>query len=70
MFMGSRVDDALTLHYRRILDHGDRPTVGQVGYACRDCWQLELAAERDKRGVVWDDLDETEAFGSASTRST
>jgi hypothetical protein len=30
MFMGSRVDGALTFYYRRILDHGDQPTVGQV----------------------------------------
>ena len=24
MFLGSRVDDALSLYYRQILDHGER----------------------------------------------
>src|SRR5215207_10050262 len=63
MFLGGRVDDALTTYYRRLLDHGERLTLDQLGDAYRDHWTRELAAEEAKRGVQWhDDLDEPTAF--------
>src|SRR5688500_20269964 len=55
MFLGGRVDDALTTYYRRLLEHGERLTLDQLGDAYRDHWTRELAAEGAKRGVRWDD---------------
>jgi PD-(D/E)XK nuclease superfamily protein len=63
MFLGARVDDALTTYYRRRLDHGETLTHDQLHDAYRDHWTRELAAETAKRGVRWDDeLDEPRAF--------
>jgi hypothetical protein len=63
MFLGSRVDDALTIYYRRQLEHGDNLTLEQLADAYRDRWRAELAAANDDRGVDWDeDLDEARAF--------
>jgi hypothetical protein len=63
MFLGSRVDDAVSLYYRRILEHGDTLTLAQVKDAYRELWQTELAAEDDKLGVRWDDgLSEPRGF--------
>jgi len=63
MFLGSRVDDALTLYFRRQLEHGDNLTVEQVADAYRDRWQAELATADNDRGVDWDqDLDQARAF--------
>src|SRR5829696_4738905 len=63
MFLGGRVDDALTTYYRRLLEHGDRLTLDQVHDAYRDHWTRELAAETAKRGVRWDEeLDEPATF--------
>jgi hypothetical protein len=55
MFLGARVDDALTLYYRRQLEHGDALAPDQVADAYRDRWQAELAAENNDRGIDWDD---------------
>jgi hypothetical protein len=63
MFLGGRVDDAISTYYRRLLEHGDRLTLDQLQDAYRDHWTRELAAEQAKRGVHWhDDLDEPTAF--------
>jgi hypothetical protein len=63
MFLGGRVDDALSTYYRRLLEHGDRLTLDQLQDAYRDHWTRELAAETAKRGVRWDDeVDEPGAF--------
>ena len=63
MFLGSRVDDALSLYYQRILDHGDALALDQVKDAYRDLWQHRLADEHDQHGIRWDDeLDEPRAF--------
>ena len=63
MFLGGRVDDALSTYYRRLLEHGDRLTLDQVHDAYRDHWTRELAAEQAKRGVQWhEDLNEPTAF--------
>src|SRR2546423_10628253 len=48
MFLGSRVDDALSVYHRRILEHGDRLAVDQVLDIYREQWHAELDAERDK----------------------
>ena len=63
MFLGGRVDDALSTYYRRLLEHGDRLALDQLHDAYRDHWTRELAAEQARRGVHWhDDLDEPDAF--------
>jgi PD-(D/E)XK nuclease superfamily len=63
MFLGSRVDDALSAYHRRILEHGDRLAVDQVLDVYREQWHAELEVERDKRGIDWDEeLSERAAF--------
>src|SRR5436305_4496986 len=51
MFLGSRVDDALSAYHRRILEHGDRLEVDQVLDLYREQWHTELDAERDAQGA-------------------
>ena len=63
MFLGGRVDDALSTYYRQLLEHGQTLTLDQLCDAYRDHWTRELAAEHAKRGVRWDaELDEPRAF--------
>ena len=62
MFLGSRVDDALSLYYRQILDHGERLDLAQVKDAYRDLWHTELQAEEQQRGVDWQDIHQHAAF--------
>jgi hypothetical protein len=63
MFLGGRVDDALTTYYRELLEHGQTLTLDQLHDAYRDHWTRELAAEQAKRGIAWDaELDEPRAF--------
>jgi len=63
MFLGSRVDDALSGYHRRILEHGDRLAVDQVLDIYRERWAEELAIEEDKQGVGWEDeLPQAEAL--------
>lgn len=62
MFLGSRVDDALSAYYRRILEHGDRLALDQVLDLYRELWH-ELEAEQDDRGIHWEDeLPDPAAF--------
>jgi PD-(D/E)XK nuclease superfamily len=63
MFLGSRVDDALSAYHRRILEHGDRLALEQVLDIYREQWTSELEAEKDKQGVDWEvELNERGAF--------
>jgi hypothetical protein len=63
MFLGSRVDDALSGYYRWILEHGDRLALDQVLDIYRELWQAELEAEQDKQGIAWEeDLPQQAAF--------
>ena len=62
MFLGSRVDDALTLYYQRILDHNQRLDLAQVKDAYRDLWHTELQAEEQQLGIDWQDIPQHEAF--------
>jgi hypothetical protein len=63
MFLGARVDDALSTYYRHLLACGERLTLDQLQDAYRDHWTHELAAEQAQRGVRWDsELDEEHAF--------
>jgi hypothetical protein len=63
MFLGRRVDDAITLNYRRILEHGEHLTVDQVKDAFRDGWRSDAEAEREQLGIAWEkDLREEGAF--------
>ena len=45
MFLGSRVDDAVSLYYRLILEEHERLDLEQVKDAYRDLWQTGLDAE-------------------------
>jgi PD-(D/E)XK nuclease superfamily len=63
MFLGSRIDDALSAYHRRILEHGDRLALDQVLDIYREQWHSELEAEHDNRGIDWEeDLPERVAF--------
>jgi hypothetical protein len=63
MFLGNRVDDALSAYHRRILEHGDRLALEQVLDVYREQWSAELEAEQDKEGIGWEeDLGEKHAF--------
>ena len=72
MFLGARVDDALTAYYRRIIEHGDTLTLDQVKDLYRDHWTEQLDAEQAKRGVDWEhELTQAGRVpASASTRSS
>jgi len=64
MFLGRLVDDAITLYYRRILEHGDRLSLDQVKDAFRDTWHSEAEAEAQQLGIAWEaDLGAERAFG-------
>jgi PD-(D/E)XK nuclease superfamily len=63
MFLGSRVDDALSAYHRRILEHGDRLALNQLLDLYREQWHAELDAEREKQGIDWhEELPERAAF--------
>src|SRR5947199_9561595 len=63
MFLGSRVDDALSAYHRRILEHGDRLALDQLLDTYREQWTTELEVEREKQGVDWEEeLGEHAAF--------
>lgn len=63
MFLGGRVDDALTAYHRRILEHGDRLALDQLLDLYREQWAAELDAESGKLGVEWEEeLTERGAF--------
>src|SRR3954467_11457546 len=63
MFLGARVDDALSTYYRHLLACGERLTLDQLQDAYRDHWTREGAAEQAQGGVHWDaELDEAGAF--------
>jgi hypothetical protein len=54
MFLGSRVDEALTHYYRHWLDTGERlPAKNVMRFFGRN-WKRQLEAENDKLGVAWD----------------
>ena len=62
MFLGSRVDNALSLYYRTILEHDERLDTAQVKDAYRDLWHTELQAEEQLQGVDWQDIHQHAAF--------
>src|SRR4051812_48522962 len=63
MFLGARVDDALSTYHRHLLACGERLTLDQLQDAYRDHWTTGLAVEQARRGVQWDsELDEPAAF--------
>ncbi len=53
MFLGSRVDDIVSLYYQRILEANEQLDLAQLYDAYRDLWRVELAAERNQLGVDW-----------------
>jgi hypothetical protein len=61
MFLGSRVDDAVSLYYRQRLA-GEQLDLDQVTDAYRELWKSELDAEQEKLGVDWADIHQQAAF--------
>ena len=61
MFLGSRVDDTVTLYYQRRLA-GEHLDLAQVKDAYRELWKGELDAEQEKLGVDWADIHQQAAF--------
>src|SRR3954454_15220815 len=51
MFLGSRVDDALTLYYRPLLQRPQALALDQLRDAYRDRWFEQLDVEEQERGV-------------------
>jgi hypothetical protein len=63
MFLGRQVDDAITIYYRHILDHGERLSVDQLKDAFWDGWKAAAEAEREQLGIAWEThLCEDRAF--------
>jgi hypothetical protein len=63
MFLGTRVEHALSAYHRWILEHGDRLTLDPVLDIYGELWQAELEAEYGKRGIDWEeDFTERTAF--------
>ena len=63
MFLGRQVDDAITIYYRHILDHGELLSVDQLKDAFWDGWKAAADAEREQLGIAWEtDLREDSAF--------
>ena len=61
MFLGRCVDDAITLYYRRILEHGERLAVDQIKDAFWENWKS--ATEREQLGIAWEeDMPEDRAL--------
>lgn len=62
MFLGRQVDEAITLYYRHVLEHGDRLSLDQVRDAFWDGWKAAAEAEREHLGISWEeDLREDRA---------
>ena len=63
MFLGSRVDDALSLYYRRILEHGERldARAGQ-GRLPRPAGTPSSRPREEKLGIDWSDIHQHTAF--------
>jgi hypothetical protein len=63
MFLGRQVDDAITLYYQHILDHGEHLSLDQVKDAFWDGWKAAAEAEREHLGIAWEtDVREDNAF--------
>jgi hypothetical protein len=63
MFLGRQVDDAISLYYQHILDHGERLTLDQVKDAYWDSWKAANETEREQLGIAWKvELREESAF--------
>jgi PD-(D/E)XK nuclease superfamily len=63
MFLGRQVDDAITLYYQHLLDHGERLCADQVKDAFWDGWKAAADAEREQLGIAWEiDLHEDSAL--------
>jgi hypothetical protein len=63
MFLGRRVDDALSDYFRRLLEHGDSLSLDQVLDLYRHNWVEALEVERGKQAIDWEDeLTQPAAF--------
>jgi hypothetical protein len=62
MFLGSRVDDAMSHYYRTLLESGERLALPAVQEFYEHSWREELARERGDRGVDFSELHERAAF--------
>jgi len=62
MFLGSRLDDAMTHYYRTLIDTGQTLPLDQVQRFYEQNWLEQLEREQDERGVDWSDLHDRAAF--------
>lgn len=62
MFLGSRVDDAITHYYRWQLEQSQRLDVDQITDVYSERWRSALEEEDAKQGVDWGELDEPAGF--------
>jgi hypothetical protein len=58
MFLGSRVDDALSDYYRHMLAHDEQLPLDEVIERYRAGWTEQLEEEQKDRRVVFDEFDE------------
>ena len=71
MFLGRQVDDAITLYYRHILDHGEHLSVDQIKDAFWDGWKAAAEADASSSGSPGrPTCARTPHSSSASTRSS
>src|ERR1700751_1768910 len=62
MFLGSRVDDALSHYYRTMLQHRERLAIDELQEFYAANWREQLEHEQDERGVDWSELDHDTAM--------
>jgi hypothetical protein len=62
MFLGSRVDDALSHYYRHRLEQGQCLDVDQVADFYRERWAAAIEEEDAKQGVDWGEVDAPVSF--------
>ena len=70
MFLGSRVDDALSLYYRRILDHANGSTSRRSRTPTATSGRPSSRTREEQLGVVWDDIHQHAAFELGPKRSS
>lgn len=54
MFLGRQVDEAISLYYQHLLDHGEHLTPDQVKDAYWDGWKAAVETEREQLGIAWE----------------
>jgi hypothetical protein len=71
MFLGSRVDDALSDYHRHLLDSGEQLTLDEVLNRYRTGWSEHVEVEQQRADVVFDEFDQPTAveIGAAAIKT-